>query len=143
MFYNSDTYPTAPIGSENLIAEMYFRIEVDQISHNREVYNFMMFIGDLGGVSELLLQICGWILGGYAAFHSAYSTMSALYFVQNNGEPIFEKSKQNNKRTPEIQKMKLPLKTRVFLYLLTTKASFFLSPCKHPIHQKYLDIIET
>ena len=39
--------------------------------------------------------------------------------------------------------MKLPLKTRVFLYLLTTKASFFLSPCKHPIHQKYLDIIET
>lgn len=55
MFYNSDTYPTAPTGSENLIAEMYFRLEVDQISHTRNVYALMDFIGALGGVSDLLL----------------------------------------------------------------------------------------
>lgn len=29
VFFSSDTYPTPPIGSEHLIAEMYYRLEVD------------------------------------------------------------------------------------------------------------------
>jgi hypothetical protein len=58
---------------------MYFRLAVDQISHTRDVYFFMNFIGDLGGVERILLKVFGWILGGYAAFHSSLMTVRALY----------------------------------------------------------------
>lgn len=83
MFYNSDTYPSGP--SKDVIGEMYFRLEVDQVSHGRVVYSIMDFIGDLGGVPDLLLQICGWILGGWAAFSSSWATISHLYKVRNTG----------------------------------------------------------
>ena len=102
----------------------------------------MSFIGDLGGVQGILLQICGWIIGGYASFHSIFSTVSALYFIKNKNEPIFQVSKQNNPETPHIQKIKLPLKTRIFLYLLTTPFSFLFACCKKPLHEKYLEVID-
>lgn len=89
IFYSSDTFPTPPVGYESLIVEMYFRLQVDQLTHSREVYNFMSFIGDLGGVQGILLQICGWVIGGYASFHSIFSTVSALYFFKSSNEPIF------------------------------------------------------
>jgi hypothetical protein len=42
----------------------------------------MDFIGDLGGVHGIMLQIAGWIVGNYAAFHSSWSIISALYRVR-------------------------------------------------------------
>ena len=53
--YNTDIYQSAPAGLENVIAEMWYRLEVDQITHGRVVYNFMDFIGDLGGVPAIML----------------------------------------------------------------------------------------
>lgn len=93
MFYNSDTYPSGPKG---VIAEMYFRLEVDQVSHGRVVYTIMDFIGDLGGVPDLLLQICGWVLGGWAAFHSSFATLSHLFRVKSSEANIFLPAKSNN-----------------------------------------------
>jgi hypothetical protein len=57
------------------------------------VYNLMDFIGDLGGVKDILLQIAGWIIGSYAAFHSSWSTISALYRVKLPEGNIFMESK--------------------------------------------------
>lgn len=93
IFYNSDTYPRAPDGLERMVAEMYFRMDVDQISHSRDVYYFMDFIGDIGGIGEILLQICGWVFGGYAAFHAMFSTIAVLYRHKANENP-FAKSKK-------------------------------------------------
>ena len=101
----------------------------------------MSFIGDLGGVQGILLQICGWIIGGYAAFHSVFSTISALYHFKSSQDPNFMSSKQNNPDTPEVYKIKLALKTRVFLYLLTTPISFLFRCCKTESHDKFLEII--
>lgn len=80
--YNTDTFQSAPAGSEQMVAEMYFRLEVDQITHNRVVYDFMAFIGDLGGVKDIMLQLAGWVIGSYAAFHASWSTISSLYRVK-------------------------------------------------------------
>lgn len=59
IFYSSDTYPSAPVDKDNkptkIISEMYFRLAVDQMTHTREVYFFMDFIGDIGGVTGILL----------------------------------------------------------------------------------------
>jgi hypothetical protein len=53
VFYNSDTFE---VPYENdLVAEMYFRLEVDEIKHGKQVFTSMDFIGSLGGVSEFML----------------------------------------------------------------------------------------
>ena len=107
LFFSSDTYPSAPESTPDLIAEIYFRFEVDQVSHSRVVYALMDFIGSLGGVSDLLLQIIGWIFGGYAAFHSSVATISALYRIKSKDPSVFEKSKQNDPDHPNISKFKV------------------------------------
>jgi hypothetical protein len=134
LFYNSDTYPTAPTKSPHLIAEMYFRLEVDQVSHARNVYALMDFIGALGGVSDLLLQILGWIFGGYAAFHSGLATLAALYKVRHGGGSLFLPSKRNDPAKPEEEKIKVALRTRVFLYFLQAPLGCLCAPCKKPRH---------
>ena len=55
IFYSHDTFPTPPEGADRLIAEMYFRVAVDQFTHSRTVYFFMDFIGDIGGVTGIML----------------------------------------------------------------------------------------
>jgi hypothetical protein len=94
---------------------MWYRLEVDQITHGRVVYNFMDFIGDLGGVPAIMLQLAGWVIGSYSAFHASFATMSALYKVKSI-EKIFLDSKQNDTTTPELQKLKLALGTRIFVW---------------------------
>jgi hypothetical protein len=106
------------------------------------VYNFMSFIGDLGGVKDIMLQLAGWIIGSYAAFHSSWSTISALYRVKLPDGNIYQKSKQNDPNTPNIYKIKLPLLTRVFIWMNTTMFGCFFGPCRKPHHDKFLEILD-
>jgi hypothetical protein len=94
----------------------------------------MDFIGDLGGVKDIMLQIAGWIIGSYAAFHSSWSTISALYKVKLPDGNIFTESKQNDPANPDLFKMKLPLPTRFFLWMTTTKCGCFLKCCLKEKH---------
>lgn len=72
MFYNSDTYDVAKDKVE--IAEVFFRLDTDQITHHRNVFALMDFFGAIGGVSTVLFSICGIFYGGYATFESAFET---------------------------------------------------------------------
>jgi hypothetical protein len=40
---------------KELAAEMYFRLDVDQITHGRVVFSMMDFLGELGGVTDFWL----------------------------------------------------------------------------------------
>ena len=53
IFYNSDTYDVPKDKVE--IAEIYFRLMTDQITHHRKVFAIMDFFGSIGGVSRVLL----------------------------------------------------------------------------------------
>ena len=66
VFYNSDTYDVE-LGRKE-IAEVYFRLDSDQINHHRDVFAIMDFFGAIGGVSRVLLTMCGIVYGGYAKF---------------------------------------------------------------------------
>lgn len=84
-FFSSDTF-TVP-KTQKVLAEMYFRMEVDIISHQRVVFSSMDFIGSLGGVSGFVLQMTQFVIGGYAAFHSSVVTASAINKLKvANGE---------------------------------------------------------
>ena len=51
------------------IAEMYFRLETDQLKHERQVFGFMDWLGEVGGITELLTRFFTFILGGYLTFN--------------------------------------------------------------------------
>ena len=53
----------------NKIAEIYFRLETDQIKHERYVLSFIDWLGEIGGVTELLTRFGTFILGGYLGFN--------------------------------------------------------------------------
>jgi len=57
-------------GNENFrIAEMYFRIEIDEILHDRLVIGFMEWLGEVGGIAEIMSRALGFFLAGWLAFN--------------------------------------------------------------------------
>lgn len=102
----------------------------------------MDFIGDLGGTTGILLQIFGWLLGGYASFHSMFSMITALYRVKKSGQNPFVESKKGKAEGDETHKLKLSTGTRVFLYFKTTPFKYFCMCCKSEKHALYEEVIE-
>jgi len=68
---------------------LWFRLEVDQITHKRVVMNFMDWVGSMGGVTRVLLKIIGFFFGGYAAFNSLYFTVASYYLIKSEDKRIF------------------------------------------------------
>jgi hypothetical protein len=125
VFYNSDTYDV-PLDKVE-IAEIYFRLMTDQITHKRKVFAIMDFFGALGGVSRVLLQICGIFYGGYATFESAYQTNAQLYKVKSD-KPIFKNcSRFPNKSN--VQRMNLSALTRLSLFSHLSCIAPFIKCC--------------
>ena len=52
------------------IADVYFRLDINQIQHGRIVYSFMDWIMDLGGVPGLLMQVAGLVVGSHTFFNA-------------------------------------------------------------------------
>lgn len=75
--FNSDTLDVGP--DFPLLAEMYFRIDTDELAHVRKVYEFMDFLGDVGGVIESLMRASIFLFGGYLAWNSDIETMIEMY----------------------------------------------------------------
>jgi len=65
-----------------------------------------------------------------------------LYSVRHSGASIFLPSKRNDPAHPEKEKIKVALKTRVFLYFLQAPLGCLCGPCKKPVHDKYLAVLE-
>ena len=67
----------------------------------------MDFIGSMGGINRILLQIAGWFYGGYAGFWSAFSILGFLYKIRSDSQ-IFKKKEEQ-----ELQLVEMPLKQRI------------------------------
>ena len=81
-FYNSFTYDVSV--NETKIAEIYFRLDIDEIEHWRVVYGFFELLESLGGVPEILKSIAGFFIGSYLAFHSSMMQMKTLYQIKTD-----------------------------------------------------------
>ena len=63
-FYNSDVLS---VGDDFMIVcEMYFRLAVSKVEHERVVYSFMDWLGSIGGVLEVLFYFIRFLLGWYS-----------------------------------------------------------------------------
>lgn len=99
--YNSDCFVRDP--GNNPINELYFRFEVDQVSHTRIVIGFMDFVSALGGVSRILLSFVGFVYGGFASYHKTFATVAALYrYRKEDVNDTFAVSKQNDPKYPNV-----------------------------------------
>ena len=48
---------------------MFFRIDVNELKHERFAFDFMDWLGVIGGMTELLIRVATFILGGYLSFN--------------------------------------------------------------------------
>lgn len=62
-FFSSDTLPVALDFPR--VAEMYFRLSIEKVEHQRVVYKFMDWLGAMGGVEKILMKLLTVVIGGY------------------------------------------------------------------------------
>ena len=82
VFYSHDVYEVPK--TNTVLTEMYWRLNNDQIKHWRKAFSLMNLFGALGGVSKILLQVCGFFISGYSNFWAKFSTASMLYKVESS-----------------------------------------------------------
>ena len=51
-FFNSDSYKV--VEEHDVVAEIFFRLEIDEIIHYRDVGTFFDWLGDIGGIPEMI-----------------------------------------------------------------------------------------
>ena len=61
------------------VAEMYFRLSVNEVQHQRIVFKMMDWLGAIGGVEKILMKFIVFFLGGFAQFNSTLVTLK-LHF---------------------------------------------------------------
>jgi len=91
-FYNSDTMIVNSNSSfYNIIAEMYFRLEVDEVEHTRILFELMDWLGAVGGVIESLSHTAVLFLGAYLSFNSALEIIHDVYHKHDHDHNHEEK----------------------------------------------------
>jgi hypothetical protein len=63
-----------------MIAEMYFRIDVDRAIHERKIYSIIDWLGGIGGIRDILMDSVVFILGSWMSFNKGMEFMHSLYF---------------------------------------------------------------
>jgi hypothetical protein len=53
VFYNSDSFEVPK--TNTVIAEIYYRLDNNQVTHKRVVFSFMDFVSSMGGINRVLL----------------------------------------------------------------------------------------
>ena len=81
-FYNIVTYNRDTVDVRHdytKLAYMYFRIDVDEVVHTRQVYEFSDFLGDVGGITGVLTETTVFVIGGFLAWNAGLEMMMSLY----------------------------------------------------------------
>ena len=60
------------------IAEMYMRIKADTILHSRQVFSLMNWLGAIGGIKGILMDLVIFLFGGYASFNAVLEAYNSL-----------------------------------------------------------------
>jgi len=93
--FNADTLDV-PVDFP-VIAEMYFRLDLDSLKHERSVYQVMDLLGDVGGVSDILMSVAFFLCGGYVTFHASVETMKELYSCEHDHKKGLDVMLKENK----------------------------------------------
>jgi len=65
--------------NNKFIATMYYRIDIDQVLHNRNVFVFMDWLGAIAGIEKFLLKWLTFIFGGFIQYNAAIEIINQHY----------------------------------------------------------------
>ena len=84
--------------------------------YKREVYNLLDLMGDLGGVLEVMIFVCGIMLYPISEHSFVLKALNLLYLVKSNDSKRFAKRKKDGKG--EIHRIKLSMKDSIKLFFM-------------------------
>lgn len=61
-----------------IVAEMYFRVQVDKIVHERQVFGFMDWLGSIGGIESMLIEFLIFFFGAFTQFNAVIATFNTF-----------------------------------------------------------------
>ena len=139
-FFNLDSYKVNL--DINLIAEIYFRLEIDEIIHYRDVGTFFDWLEAIGGIPEILKLLFNLVIGTYLTFHSTMMNLKTLYKVESE-QAVFKKDeKYSSGETSNEQLISLSFIERFWLYFFTESNVRPLCLCRSKKMQKYVEVYD-
>ena len=67
-----------------LITEYYYYMDINQLNHTLQVVNIKDFLGVLGGIFGLLMNLSKWIIGSYVSFEAQLRWIKKFYKFKTN-----------------------------------------------------------
>ena len=65
--------------NDSLLASIYFNQYEEKILHTRHVYSLMDFLGDTGGVVDIIKPVFMLIFGKFIVFNTKIETIISMY----------------------------------------------------------------
>ena len=78
--FSSDSIPVTD--EYPVLVEMYIRVKVDSIGHSRKVYAMMDWLGSIGGIRDILMEMLSAFFGGYCAFNATLQTFGKMSVLE-------------------------------------------------------------
>lgn len=75
---------------KGIIVEQTFSISEIAIKHNRRAFNFLMWLGMIGGIITSLMIVFNWIVSPFARFGFQMRAFKRLYWVRTSDEKLFD-----------------------------------------------------
>ncbi|CAI2358830.1 unnamed protein product [Moneuplotes crassus] len=104
VFYSvSDEKNDRHIGPTDDFSTIHILLDAEAVNYERNVYTFIDFVANLGGIFSLIQSFCGLVLGIYAEKALRHSVISKCYtFNQEDLDLYTEKIKENEKSSEPI-----------------------------------------
>ena len=79
--------------------QIYLRSHNEQVVYKREAYDILTYLGDLGGIGDLLFQICRSFTGLFTSKLLNAALISSVYRIQSSSvkkDALKEKNSSNS-----------------------------------------------
>ena len=60
-YYHVESVETQPNSDTSIVMRLEFETSSDEIIHSRSVYTFLDFLGDIGGLLDMLIQLASFL----------------------------------------------------------------------------------
>ena len=85
-----ETKSYAPKGNKGLLFQNIYIFDQHSVQYKRVSYNVLDLIGDIGGVFELFVSLCGILFNSIAEHSFVLSAMKKIFLIKTSEPEAFE-----------------------------------------------------
>ena len=132
--YNTDCFTTTP--GQHAIADMFFRLNTDQVRSSRRTLKVMDMLGKLGGNHMTLTVFLTYLFGKFFSFNAFLESTNSLFFYQmKTNDPVFvdnRNTSQQLRTRVDVRNLKLDIVSKVKIHILNSKLGWLFDSCASP-----------